>query len=79
MYENIHALNFRVNKFSWVPHENILAQKFCWVEIIVHVLLIKQLLATYYTLHTVCYPLQLEVSEHAWKPFSIDNAVDDQC
>ena len=29
MYENIHALNVRVNKFSWVPHENVLAQKVC--------------------------------------------------
>ena len=24
MYENIHVLNVRVNKFLWVPHNNIL-------------------------------------------------------
>ena len=24
MYENIHMLNIRVNKFLWLPHENIL-------------------------------------------------------
>ena len=47
MYENIHVLNIRVNKFSRVPHENILARKFCEVEITVHVSPIKQLLATY--------------------------------
>ena len=23
VYENIHVLNVHVNKFSWVPHENI--------------------------------------------------------
>ena len=47
MYENIHVLNVYVNKFLWVPHENTLTQKFCQVEISVHVFLIKQLLATY--------------------------------
>ena len=24
VHENIHVLNFHVNKFLWVPHENIL-------------------------------------------------------
>ena len=43
MYENIHVLNVCVNKFLWVPHENILTQNF---EITVHVLPIKRLLAT---------------------------------
>ena len=38
VYENIHALNVRVNKFSWVPHKSILTYQ---VEITVHVLLIK--------------------------------------
>ena len=47
MYKNIHELNVCVNKFSWVPHKNILTRKFCQVEITVHVLLIKWLLATY--------------------------------
>ena len=28
VYENIHVLKIRVNKFSRVPHENILTQKF---------------------------------------------------
>ena len=28
VYENIHVLNIRVNKFSRVPHENILTRKF---------------------------------------------------
>ena len=28
MYENIHVFNIRVNKFSRVPHENILTLKF---------------------------------------------------
>ena len=31
MYENIYVLNVHANKFSWVPHENILTQKFCQV------------------------------------------------
>ena len=53
MYENIYVLNVHVNKFSWVPHENILTRKFCQVEITVHVLLIKQLLTTYASL--LCY------------------------
>ena len=47
MYENIHVLNIHVNKFLWVPHQNILTQKFCQIEITVHVLLIKRLLAMY--------------------------------
>ena len=41
MHENNHGLKVRVNKVLWVPHENILTQKFCPVEIFVHVLLIK--------------------------------------
>ena len=45
VYENIHVLNIHVNKFSRVPHENILTRKFCEVEITVHVSLIKRLLA----------------------------------
>ena len=28
VYENIHVLNIGVNKFSRVPHKNILTQKF---------------------------------------------------
>ena len=36
VYENIHVLNFRVNIFSWEPHENILTRKFVNLEIIVH-------------------------------------------
>ena len=36
MYENIHVLNVRVNKFSWVPQENISTRKFRQVEITVH-------------------------------------------
>ena len=73
MYENV--LNVHVNKFSWAPHENILMQKFCQVEFIVYVLLIKQLLATiplYFATETskysqTCaehYPLQSGVSTH---------------
>ena len=53
MYENIRMLNVHVNKFSWVPQENILTRKFCQVEIAVHVLLIKRLLAMYASL--LCY------------------------
>ena len=34
MYENIYVLNVRVNKFSWVPHENILTRKFFQLYII---------------------------------------------
>ena len=52
VYENIHVLNICV-KFSRVPHENILTQKFCEVEITVHVSQIKQLLAMYTSLF--CY------------------------
>ena len=47
MYESIHVLNIRVNKFSRVSNENILTGKFCEVEITVHVSPIKQLLATH--------------------------------
>ena len=53
MYKNIRVLNVCVFKFLWVPHENILTQKFSHVEIIVHVLLIKQPLVTYTSLF--CY------------------------
>ena len=45
MYANIYVLNVHVN-ISWVPHENILTQKFCKVEITMLVFLIKLLLAT---------------------------------
>ena len=41
MHENIHVLNICVNKFSRVPHENILTQNFCQVEITVHISSIK--------------------------------------
>ena len=41
MFENIHMLNVHLNEFPWVPHENILTQKFCEVENTVHALLIK--------------------------------------
>ena len=45
VYENIHVLNICVNKLSVVPHQNTLTQKFCQVEITVHVLPVKGLLA----------------------------------
>ena len=41
VYENIHVLNIRVNKFLRVLHENILTRKFCEAEITVHVSPIK--------------------------------------
>ena len=47
MYESIHVLNIHVNKFLWVPHQNILTQKFWHIEITVHALLIKRILAMY--------------------------------
>ena len=64
-------LNVYVNKLLWMPHKNIVTQKIFQVEITVHVLPTKQLLATYsylfillYTetakcsqIRTVCYPL----------------------
>ena len=53
MHENIHVLNVCVNKLLWVSHESILSRKFCQVEVTVHVLLIKRLLATYTSLF--CY------------------------
>ena len=53
MYENIHVLNVHVNKFLWVHHKNILPRKFCQVEIVVHILVIKQLLATYTSLFAI--------------------------
>ena len=37
VYEDIHALNIRVNKFSRVPNENILTREFCQAEITVYV------------------------------------------
>ena len=33
VYENIHVLNIRVNKFSSLPHENILTQKFVMLKL----------------------------------------------
>ena len=39
--------NIHINKFSWVPYENILTRTFCQIEIAVHILLVKQVLATY--------------------------------
>ena len=41
VYQNIHVLSIRVNKFLRVPHKNILARKFCKVEFTVHVSPIK--------------------------------------
>ena len=34
VYENIHVLNTHVNKFSRVPHENILTQKFVKLKLL---------------------------------------------
>ena len=34
VYENIHVLNIRVNKFSRVPHENVLTQKFVKLKLL---------------------------------------------
>ena len=34
VYENIHVLNTRVNKFSRVPHENILTRKFVKLKLL---------------------------------------------
>ena len=34
VYENIHVLNIRVNKFSRVPHKNILPQKFVKLKLL---------------------------------------------
>ena len=34
VYENIHVLNIRVNKFSRVPHENILTRKFVKLKLL---------------------------------------------
>ena len=34
VYENIHVLNIRVNKFSRVPHENILIWKFVKLKLL---------------------------------------------
>ena len=34
MHENIHVLNIRVNKFSRVPHENILTRKFVKLKLL---------------------------------------------
>ena len=82
MHENIHVLTVHVNKFSWVPHRNILKRKFCQVEITVHVLLIKQLLATYIYLFlllqrqlNVVKPTQYTMH----KPFTMDSALGGAC
>ena len=53
VYENVHVLNVRVNKISLVSQESILANTKVLLEITVHVLLIKRLLATYTSLF--CY------------------------
>ena len=34
VYENIHVLNIRVNKFSRVPHENISTRKFVKLKLL---------------------------------------------
>ena len=82
MYENIHALNIRVNKFSMMPHENILTWKFVKL-ITVHVSPIKQLLATYASLFSYRNSSMQSnpkyVIAHARKPFPIDNALHDGC
>ena len=51
MYENIHVLNICVNKFSRVPHENILTQNFVKFKLLC--MPIKRLLAMYASLF--CY------------------------
>ena len=73
--------------------QKILTWKICQVEITVHVLPIKRLLATYTHMPlyfateaakcsqicAVCYPLQSEVNANAQKPFPIDNTLCDVC
>ena len=47
---------FMLNKFSWVPHENILTRKFYQVEITVHVhIAVKRLLYTSFIFYPQCY------------------------
>ena len=62
MYENIHVLNVRVNKFSWVPHEDILTWNVFQlniIEITVHVLLI---MTSYFAIATSVLVLQRYLS-----------------
>ena len=54
VYENIHVLNIHVNKFSRVPHENILTRKFIKLKLLcTYRRLSDYILATYASLF--CY------------------------
>ena len=90
VYENIHVLNIRVNKFSRVPHENnYFNTKICQVEITAHVSPIKRLdLPLYFATETakckqiraVCYLLQSKRARK--KTIStelINHALHDEC
>ena len=72
MYENIHVLIICVNKFSKVPHENILTRKFVKLKLLCTYRRLRDL-ATYASLfvaetakcsqiRAVCCPLQSEVA-----------------
>ena len=74
MYKNIHVLNICVNKFSRVPHKNILTRKFvklillCTYRRLSDYLLRMPLyfateIAKCSQICAVCYPLQLEVAK----------------
>ena len=67
MYGNIHVLNVHVNKFSWVPHKNILTQKVCQVGITVYVLPIKRLIAT----HTFYFATEIAMQSDPCSMLSI--------
>ena len=90
MHESIHVLNICVNKFSRVPHKNILTRKFVKLKLLcIYCRLSDCSLSTplYFATETgkcsqICavrYPLQLEVSAHTRKSFPIDNALHEGC
>ena len=80
MYENIHVLNIRVNKFSRVPHENILTRKFVKLKLLCTYCRLSDYqlcmplyfvteTAKYSQIRAVCYPMQSEVSAHCLHQF----------
>ena len=71
MHKNIHLLNVHVKKSSWVPHKNILTRNFSQVEITVHVLLIKLILAIYTAL--LCNRDTIIWTIFAWNYFIVRN------
>ena len=61
MYGNIHVLNVCVNKFSWVPHENILTRKVFQLRIIENTVHAFPIVTSYSAIATYLFTCAAEI------------------